>query len=122
VTVGLTAIALVGGALVLGLDLWPGFLFHLFPSELSESTSVLGSRSSFKLPVFGLIGMEQVWNRGGATGGKRSARQRPVGFVNSVVLDFQGNLDSMTSGISAATSAFAADTGERPRGRVSVCL
>jgi hypothetical protein len=25
---------------------------------------------------FGPIGMEQLWNRGGATGGKRSARQR----------------------------------------------
>src|SRR5438874_5477524 len=33
--------------------------------------------SSFELPRFGPIGMEQLWNRGGATGGKGSSRQKP---------------------------------------------
>jgi hypothetical protein len=30
-----------------------------------------------KLRVFGPIGMEQLWNRGGATGGKRSFQDTP---------------------------------------------
>jgi hypothetical protein len=38
--------------------------------------------------------------------------QKPVGFVNSVVADFQGNPESLASGISAA-SLIAADSGER---------
>jgi hypothetical protein len=38
--------------------------------------------ATFKRPVFGPIGMEQLWNRGGATGGKRSAlRKAEIGLI-----------------------------------------
>jgi hypothetical protein len=43
-----------------------------------------GYWSSAKTARFGPIGMEQLWNRGGATGGKRSAGQKPEGFQNHV--------------------------------------
>jgi hypothetical protein len=35
-----------------------------------------------KAPVFGPIGMEQLWNRGGATGGKGSGDQKPEMALN----------------------------------------
>src|SRR2546430_16042823 len=35
-----------------------------------------------KARVFGPIGMEQLWNRGGATGGKGSARGTPENGLN----------------------------------------
>jgi hypothetical protein len=45
-------------------------------SRQKGSTSVSGSPSSFKLPVFRPIAVEQVWNRAGATRRKGSGRGR----------------------------------------------
>jgi hypothetical protein len=42
----------------------------------------LRSLPGSKARVFGPIGMEQVWNRGGAPGGKRSARETPENGLN----------------------------------------
>ena len=42
----------------------------------------LQSLPGSKARVFGPIGMEQLWNRGGATGGKRSARETPENGLN----------------------------------------
>jgi hypothetical protein len=46
------------------------------PSLYGRGYGVCGFWSASKLPVLGLIGMEQVWNRGGATAGKRSVFER----------------------------------------------
>src|SRR5437867_3516724 len=46
------------------------------------STSIRGGVASSQSARFGPIGMEQLWNRGGATAGKRSAlRKGENGFI-----------------------------------------
>jgi hypothetical protein len=47
-----------------------------------HGTSACGRSSPFKAAVFGAIGMEQLWNRGGATGGKGSTHRRPENGLN----------------------------------------
>jgi hypothetical protein len=53
-------------------------------SSITEGVVDLHPRSlrGAKARVFGPIGMEQLWNRGGATGGKRSARGTPENGLN----------------------------------------
>jgi hypothetical protein len=46
----------------------------LYTEVVSRAPGLLVQRQTAR---FGPMGMEQLWNRGGATGGKRSGRQKP---------------------------------------------
>jgi hypothetical protein len=51
----------------------------LYTEVVSRAPGLLVQRQTAR---FGPIGMEQLWNRGGATGGKSSGRQKPENRLN----------------------------------------